>query len=76
MQFLTESLILCLFGGAIAILLSYLIIFALSSVIQGVITSGTLILAFSFASSIGIGFGIFPAYKAASLKPIDALRFE
>lgn len=54
LQFLMESLILCLFGGFIAISLSYLIIFAISSIIQGVITPNTLMLAFGFASGIGI----------------------
>jgi ABC-type antimicrobial peptide transport system permease subunit len=76
LQFLTESIILCLLGGTIAIILSYMIVFALSSIIQGVITVGTLGLALGFSCGVGIGFGIYPAYKAASLKPIDALRFE
>lgn len=76
-QFLIESLILCILGGIIGVLLgvgigSILQIFGLSfSVSQGII-------ALSFLSSavIGLAFGIFPAYKASKLNPIDALRTE
>lgn len=76
-QFLIESLILCILGGIIGVLLgvgigSILQIFGLSfSASQGII-------ALSFLSSavIGLAFGIFPAYKASKLNPIDALRTE
>lgn len=76
-QFLIESLILCILGGIIGVLLgvgigSILQIFGLSfSASQGII-------ALSFLSSavIGLEFGIFPAYKASKLNPIDALRTE
>ena len=76
LQFLGESVALCLLWGVIGISFSYLIIFAIQSIIQWVITLQSIAMAFGFATLIGIGFGIYPAYKAARLKPIDALRYE
>jgi len=76
MQFLSESLVLCIIGGVIGILLSYLIVFALRNVIQWIITMQSLLMAVGFSILIGLSFGIFPAYRAAKLKPIDALRYE
>ena len=76
MQFLCESLVLCFIGGIIGIVLSYLIIFALKSVIAWVITWQSIAMAVGFSIFIGLSFGIFPAYRAAKLKPIEALRYE
>lgn len=76
LQFLTESVALCILGGIIGISLSYVIVFAIKSLIEGVITLQSIGMAFGFATAVGIGFGIYPAYKAAKLKPIDALRYE
>lgn len=76
-QFLSESLILCVLGGIVGILLGmgagmFLQIFGLT------FRSSSIVVVIAFASSaiIGLIFGIFPAYKAAKLNPIDALRTE
>lgn len=76
LQFLGESISLCILGGIIGIWFSYLTILAIKSIIVGVITLQSLIMSFGFATAVWLGFGIYPAYKAARLKPIDALRYE
>jgi putative ABC transport system permease protein len=78
-QFLIESLMLSLLGGLLGIALG----FAASTVIgqlvddlTPVVDMGTVIMSFSFAAAVGLIFGIYPAWRAASLRPIEALRYE
>ena len=76
-QFLLESLILCLTGGVFGILFG--IVFGELSIALGynfVISGFTVILSLCVSIFIGLVFGIFPAYKASLLNPIDALRME
>lgn len=76
-QFLVESLILCILGGSLGVGLGLGIGFVLQTFGFNFTTSSSLILiAFASSAFIGLVFGIFPAYKASKLNPIDALRTE
>lgn len=78
MQFLTESIILCLIGGALGVLIGVAGAYAVCSVIniQPTLTVGAILLALLFSCGVGLFFGIYPARKAAQLSPIEALRRE
>ena len=76
-QFLIEALILCMLGGIIGISLGMIIGTILQIFGFSYVTSTSIItIAFGCSLFIGIVFGIFPAYKASKLNPIDALRSE
>jgi putative ABC transport system permease protein len=78
LQFLVEAIVISLIGGLIGIGLG----FGLSAAVQKFmqwpadISSDAIALAFGFAALTGVFFGFYPARKAASLDPIEALRFE
>ena len=82
-QFLTEATVLSVLGGLIGVLLGVGIARAISTLSAGgtfqltsVVGLDSVLLATLFALAIGLFFGIYPAYRAASLHPIDALRYE
>jgi putative ABC transport system permease protein len=75
-QFLIEAVILCLVGGLIGILLGILGCAVAQRFIPASIPLWSVILAFSFSATVGIVFGVAPAYKASQLDPINALRYE
>ena len=75
-QFLTESVLLSLLGGGGGVLISFFLTLLLNKYFPAHITSTSVIIAFGVSSVVGIGFGVFPARKAAKLSPIDAIRYE
>jgi putative ABC transport system permease protein len=82
-QFLTEATVLSVMGGLIGVALGAGLAKLISSVSAGstfalksVVSLDSVLLATLFATAIGLFFGIYPAYRAALLHPIDALRYE
>ncbi len=78
LQFLLESIIVSLTGGILGILTGWGLSVIASNLagFPTVISSNSIILSFSFSFAIGLFFGIYPANKAANLRPIEALRYE
>ena len=77
-QFLSESIILCLIGGGIGILFGFLIckLIGYTMDVSVPVSMATVVTAFIFSSAVGIFFGLYPANKAAKMDPIEALRHE
>jgi putative ABC transport system permease protein len=78
LQFLVEAVVLCVAGGAIGVVAGA----GASTILRqsfgwdAAIDVSAILLAFAFAAAVGIVFGVWPATRAASLDPIDALRYE
>jgi len=77
-QFLSETLLLTLAGGILGIFLGCIIPFFVTRFgnMPTVITWTSLILSFGISGTVGIAFGLYPAYRAAYMDPIESLRHE
>jgi len=78
-QFLVEATVLCLLGGLIGVLVGYggaQVVTPLLGGSRALITPDSVALALGVSIAVGLFFGLYPAGRAAALKPIDALRYE
>ncbi|HLA03717.1 MAG TPA: ABC transporter permease [Patescibacteria group bacterium] len=75
-QFLIEAVILSLTGGLIGLTLATAASFAVRVFIPATVTVEAVILAIGFSILVGTVFGVFPAFRASKLEPIEALRSE
>ncbi|MBN1934101.1 MAG: ABC transporter permease [Anaerolineae bacterium] len=78
-QFLIESMLLSLIGGFLGIALGFTGSTLVGVFVQDLtpmVNIGTVLMSFSFAAAVGLIFGIYPAWRAAGLRPIEALRYE
>ena len=80
MQFLMEAVVLCMLGCGMGIFLSCSILQVVNSVVASLemtflLDAGVVMIAVGFCFVIGVVFGLYPANKAAKMKPIDALHY-
>jgi putative ABC transport system permease protein len=75
-QFLVEAVLLSLFGGLVGVAIGLIGSRFTIVGVKPVVAPYSVVLAFCVAVGIGLFFGLYPANRAASLKPIDALRYE
>jgi len=78
-QFTTEAVTLCALGGVVGVLLGAIvtwIVYFLPIGLPATLSTVWVMIGFGVSCAIGLIFGIYPAWKAANLDPIEALRYE
>jgi putative ABC transport system permease protein len=76
-QFLVEAVVLSALGGATGVIIAWLLGRIVSAMlIPTYLSLGAVIMAVTVSGAVGIAAGIFPAWKAARLDPIEALRAD
>lgn len=77
-QFIVEAIVLCQIGGILGIALGVLLGNVAGAALSGVamIPYDWVMIGIILCTAVGVGFGVYPAYKAANLDPIEALRYE
>lgn len=75
-QFLTESVVICMFGGLIGVLLSVGTTALVNNLFVAYLSWNTVALAFGICAVTGLVFGFLPAWRAAKSDPIESLRYE
>ena len=81
MQFLLEAITLCLVGGFVGLAIGNAFAFGLTLIPDAGLDQATVplwavLMSFAFSATVGVVFGMFPAFKASRLDPIEALRHE
>lgn len=78
LQFIVESIVICLMGGIIGIILGITLGMGLANLLDAAAkpSINSIVMSLTFSMAIGVFFGYYPANKAAKMDPIEALRYE